>query len=155
AARVCSMAMAGRLLGRHVSDGAEDSAVGSRGRGGILKLPIQSRQPKVEHVRIALAINKDVGGFQVAMVDALPVGMVDGLGDPGDQVGPLGRPARMTLTPGPEIDAIDVLGYQVVWGAMAAVIVQLDNPRVPQTRDCAGLALKALHCVRLVQLFGM
>jgi len=48
AAGVRVMAMARRLLGRHVSNGTEDPSIGRRKGVGVFDLPIYARQPKVE-----------------------------------------------------------------------------------------------------------
>ncbi len=89
AAGVGGVTVAGRLLGRHVRQRAENVAVGGR-RAGRLRQEIQPGQAEIEDVRPAVGVDEDVARLEIAMTDALPVGMLDRLGDAGDEIDHLG-----------------------------------------------------------------
>ena len=75
--------LARRLLGRHVAGRADDG-------GGRRQIPL-ARQPlgqaEVGHVRLAGAVEQDVGRLEVAVEDAALVGVVHGAGDGRQQLG--------------------------------------------------------------------
>ena len=87
------------LLGGHVGGRAQDRAGDGQARVGLDPLG----QAEVGDVGLALGVEQDVGRLQVAVQDAALVGVVDGLGDLGDQPrgGPrVGRVARPAAWPG-------------------------------------------------------
>ena len=70
----------GRLLGRHVRGGPH-----RRARLRQLAVALDALgQPEVGDVRLAVLVQQDIGRLQVAMENAALVGMVNGLGDDGD-----------------------------------------------------------------------
>jgi hypothetical protein len=80
--------------------------------------------------------------------------VINGLGNPGNQVGSLSRSARLASGPGLQIDTIYILRHQVVWRTVPAVVIKLDNPRVPQPGRRTRLTLKPVHDTRLVELLA-
>ena len=83
AAAVGGVGFALGLFGRHVGGRAEDLAVHRDGDFAHFA----AGQAEVHEVRLAVAIDHDVGRLQVAVDDALLVGMVQGIGDFRAQLG--------------------------------------------------------------------
>lgn len=91
--------------------------------------------------------SEDVGGFDVAVGEAAP-GIVEGVGDLGDDAGDLG--GRQRLAPGRvrgdvpgEVVALDVLQGDPEAAVAVAAVVDADDGRVPQSGDDIGLAFEA------------
>jgi hypothetical protein len=103
-----------RLLGTHVPRGAEEPARRRRGRR-CEPAPDRLRDAEVQHARPRRAVvrrrrfDEDVGGLEVAMHDAVPMGVRDGVADVGERAHEL----RDTVAPprGVRIErfALDVL----------------------------------------------
>jgi hypothetical protein len=83
---VHSMSLAARLLGAHVTRRAENLPLGRHGHfAGIAQ-----GQTEVEQVRLSRRVDHDVGRFHVAVDHALGVGVIQCVGEGGDQPGGLG-----------------------------------------------------------------
>ncbi len=86
AAGVDVVRLAARLFGRHVGRRAHDLAV----RRHRLAVGVALGEAEVGDVRPALAVEEDVRRLDVAVDDAVVVGVLQGVGHLGDE---LGRPA--------------------------------------------------------------
>jgi hypothetical protein len=65
------------LLGRHVGRRPEDLAV--QGHGGVVRFALG--QAEVHQIGPALDVQQDVGGFDIAVDDTMPVGVVQGISE--------------------------------------------------------------------------
>ena len=134
------------MLGRHVGGGAHDEAgfggaQGERGGvGGGLRLRDSGfGQAEVEDLDVAGGGEFDVGGFQVAVDDALFVGSIEGFGDlPGDLDGGVG------------VELADLVFerralHQLHDDGVAFQAVDLGNARMVERGQDAGFAFEAGH----------
>jgi hypothetical protein len=97
-------------------------------------------QAEVHQVRLALGVQHDVGRLEVAVDDAGPVGVLQGVGDGGAQLGGL---ARRQPAVGGEVGQrrpLDEVADDVDLPALAADLVDGDDVGVPQLRRRPRLA---------------
>jgi hypothetical protein len=143
-ARVHLMRLPPRLLRRHVRRRAQHLAV--EGHGNLFGLALC--QAEVHEMRPALQIEQDVGRLDVAMNDAVLVGVRERLADLGDQLGGLAKVRAARRQAPRQCRAGDELLDQVP-GAVArlACIVQRHDPGVLELGGATGLAQEAIHII--------
>ena len=91
APRVDGRRLSGDLLRAHVGERAEE-LTGARLQGGELYVGVgHARDAEVEDLRLALLVDEDVLGLEVAVDDPFLVRVVDGIADLGDELQPLPR----------------------------------------------------------------
>src|SRR5262249_60538461 len=97
------------------------------------ELLLAQRLPEVADEGPSLGVEEDVTRLDVAVDDAVPVGVVQRLGDrddDGDRLG-AGRPAAPQL--GLEVAALDQTGDEVAEAVLgAADVVDVEDPRMVQ-----------------------
>ena len=140
-------ALALELFGRGVGDRA-DRHVGSGQRAG---LPDPARDAEVgEHDPRVTGLGpaeQDVGGFDVPMQQALAVGVVQRLGDRGDDAHHLVRwhPVRVALGEQPGgVGALDILHCDPQLVVELATVVDRDDVRMGQRGDHVRLEVEPL-----------
>ena len=74
------MAFAAGLLGAHVDRRAGDAGV-------LAEVFVPQRQAEIGDAWLASFVEQDIGRLDVAVYQAFGVGVVQGIGDGGDQVG--------------------------------------------------------------------
>jgi len=145
AAHVDRVGGAAQLLGRRVSERADEPARPRDRRGGGAGVDALG-QPEVEDARLARRIDADVPGLQVAVDDAVLVGVVHraaDLDEEGDGVA--GGPARDAprLRELVERDPLDELhGEEEAPVARAALVEQRDDVHVAELEDGLDLAVE-------------
>ena len=143
------MALAAGLFGTHVGWGAGEP-------GPLADVLLAQRQPEVGDVRPAVVVEQDVGRLDVAVDQPLAVGVVQRLGDGGDESRRLQeREARLLQSAG-QVAAVDELGHdeaQAVVGA--ADVVDGDDVRVVQAGEDAGLGQVRLDVLGACDQTGM
>ena len=124
------------LFGRHVGGRAEDLAVHRHRHFARFA----AGQAEVHEVRLAVAVDHDVGRLQVAMDDALLVGMVQRVGDLGAQLGRFAAGELLAGEPVAQRDAADEVADDVDDVAIAADFVDADDAGVAELGGGAGFA---------------
>src|SRR5436190_13733686 len=76
-----SLGVASRLLGRHVAGRTHHRA----GQSEAVRVVQAFGQSEVAYVRLALGVEQDVPGFEVAVQDGTLMGVVDGASNFGEQ----------------------------------------------------------------------
>ncbi len=150
AARIGLLAF--QLLRGHVPDGAEDSSLlgqvfgagGHQGgaQGGVGTLA-ELRQTEVEKLGSGLG-EHDVARLQVAVQDAMAMGLGQRVGDVDGVAQGLREGKRARREPLREALALQVLHDQEVDAILLANVIEGADVGVIQGRDGAGLALEAL-----------
>src|SRR5262249_30484088 len=114
------MAVASRLLRRHVSECAEN--VVFRGVRDRLhpSLSGQTCQTKIQDVRIASLVHQDVCRFQISMIDAVSMSMIESIGNACDKVGLLRGGWLMSVAPLFQIESLHQFRGQVKRRALTA-----------------------------------
>ncbi len=90
----------------------------------------------------AVLVQQDIGRLQVAMQDAALMGMVDGLGNDGDDAGRRAGIGGKIGEPLVEAAARDQLHAEEMPPLVPADLVDRHNVRVVELRDGLGLILK-------------
>jgi hypothetical protein len=123
------------LLGRHIARGADDGA-----RHGDLRMALQRLgEAEVHDVGLAVLVEHDVVGLDVAVDDAARVGVLDGAGDLREDGGGLGGGELLAR----EAAAVDELHRDHVLVADVADLVDADDARVAQRGGGLSLAAEA------------
>src|SRR6185295_6018133 len=126
------------------------SEVGSAA-GELARLLEVAREPEVEQVGAALLVDEDISRLEVAVDDALLVGVLDRAGDLLEQ-----RDADMEVAAlGVERLSRDELEADEDRVAVAAGFVERRDGRMAEPRGVAGLALEPFHLSRAVGLRGL
>ena len=140
------MRVAMGLLRGHVLWRADDGdCLGAFGQPG---------NAKIGQVSCAVAVEEDVGRFQVAVDDVVGVGFVQGGGDAlgdGDDLFQRQRPLRQAVL---QRTAVHQAHDDVGPGVFLAVVVHRHNGVVLQVGDDFGFAFKSLAEVGLLQEAG-
>ena len=105
--------VAGGLFGGHVVEGSEEGTDFGSGGGGVEVGVGGFGEAEVEDFGLAGVGDEDVGGFQIAVDDALGVGVVDGVGDEGDEGEAFAKGEVFRLGVGVEREAVDELHGEV------------------------------------------
>ena len=95
--------------------------------------------------RQAVVTDKDVGRLQVAMDDAVLVGVVDGAGDRFEESGRLARRLRLAHQLRPQRSAFDQLQRQIGFAVVFDDFVNLHDVGMRQARQRLGLDPRARH----------
>ncbi len=164
--------LAAGLLGRHVGRGAEDdpgSRAGVAESGGLGQIAARPAawtaatpglgEAEVQHLHLAVGRQLDVCGLQVAVDDAVPVRLLEGLGDllrDRDRFVYGDRAARQTFR---EVLAGDELHRQEVEGGAIGerrVLESVDvgDVRVVEGREQLRLALEADEALLVLRQLG-
>ena len=142
----------GQLFGRGVRDGS-DRHVGA-GEVAVLagsagNTEVRQQNPLIRGVGVG---DQDVGGLDVAVQQALLVGVVERLGDPGGDphhvIG--GHSVRVAL--GEQragIGALDVVHGDPQLAVDVTAVMHFDDVRMPETGRDIGLTLEALTVFRI------
>jgi hypothetical protein len=128
-----------RLFGRHVVDGAGDAAL-----AGDADAALTHREAEVDELDrgAALAVGvEDVGGLEVAVDEAVLVGVAEGLADLGRDLDRLLEVVGAALL---EAGAYQQLHHEVRHLQVLADVVDGDHVRVVEGGDRAGLAEDAI-----------
>ncbi len=140
ASAVGLVAFAARLLGGHVRRSAEHAAVDrERELAGVAL-----GQAKIHDVRLAFEIDHHVARLEIAMDDALLVGIVQGAGDLSAKLGGLARGEALGREPVSERDAADKVADDVDRVLGASDFVNAHDVGVAKLRGDAGLAIELL-----------
>jgi hypothetical protein len=131
--------LAQRLFRRHVVDGAGDAAL-----AGDVDAALADREPEVDELDrgVALAVGvEDIGGLEVAVDEAVLVGVVEGLADVDCDLDRLLEVFGPTLLEARTLEELhDEVGHVLV----LADVVDRDHVRVAEGGDRARLAEEAL-----------
>ena len=133
------MLAAGGLLGRDVGRRAQELTLGGQGRF----VGVAVGQAEVHQPGPVRAVEEDVGRLDVAVNDALLVGVVQGVGHVGQPADCLGR---RRPTGGEDVlqrFPLDELADEVETAARLAEVVDGGDVRVAQAGGTAGLAQQA------------
>ena len=135
------MRLAGGLLGAHVSRRSEHLAL--EGHGDLARLALG--QAEVHQARGAGLVDHDVGRLDVAMDHPLLVGIIQGVGQRGDQLGRLAPrgPANRKLVR--QRRPLHKLAYEVRYAVRLTDVVNRHDRRVLKLGHAAGLALEAIE----------
>ena len=139
------MSLAAGLLGGHVGGRPQDPPVGRHRDLARLAL----RQAEIDDVRLARAIEQDIGWLQVAVDDAALVRRGAARRPPCAQLRRLARARLSTGQPVGQRNAVDIIADDIEPTVVAAHFVDADDVRVPQLRGRASLAQE------LFALFGI
>lgn len=122
------------------------------GEGHIRVVSEVLGQPKIRHVRLAMAIDQNIRRLQVAVQDALFVRIVNGFGDgldPGSSLAGRDRLLAIELT---QVLALDVVHREVVEALMFAHFMDANDVRMVKPRRRGSLRLEPLQRVRTGEL---
>ena len=127
------------LFGRHVAGGADD-----RTGDGEIGFEVElTREAEVGDAWFALFIDEDVGGLEIAMEDALLMGVVNGLGNFPDERGSL-REGKGACAEGiSETFAFDEFHGEEVVAVFPADFVNGNDVGMAEARDGLGLNFEA------------
>ena len=128
------MGFARGLLGRHVGRRAEQLAV--HGDGDFARFA--AGEAEVHEVRLVVAIDDDVGRLEVAVDDAVFVGMIEGVGDSRTELGRLAVGGLLGGEPVVECRAANEIADDVNGVAVAADFVDADDVRMAELCSGAG-----------------
>ena len=134
------MRLALGLLRAHVRGRAEDLAVD--GHRHVAGLPLG--QAEVHQLRLAAFVEHDVGGLDVAMDDAHLVGVLQRVGDGGDELRRLAGRRPLGRQQIGQRDPLDEFADQVREASRLADFVDRHDRRMPQLGDAAGLPQEPL-----------
>ena len=145
-AAVVDLANAADLLGRHVVRGAHGHA-GAGEPGGEADVVAEPGDAEVADLHGAVGEPDDVGRFQVAVHDALVVGVREGVGDLFGDVGDVGDGQRVpprVVQDLAEVAAVEQFHHQEEHAVVLAEVVHDGDAAVLEGRRDAGLAAEAL-----------
>jgi len=110
---------------------------------GISSQPLG--QTEVGDPDLIVEIDQDVGRFEVAVQDAVLVGIMHGLGDAADVSGGLARRQRTAADEAGQILAFDIIHREERLALDVADFVDGDDVGVPQAGGGLGLAMEAFN----------
>ena len=103
------------------------------------------RQSEIEDTRLKFGVDQHVGRFEIAVLDAGTVRMIDRLGDLDQQLGAL--PVLQRRRDAVQREAVDVLHQQHGRIAQAPELVDAHDAGVFEQRERAGLAQEPLDAL--------
>jgi len=141
--------VAERLLGGAVAGGPEEparDAEGGAGGGGVEV----AGEAEVGQADVAVGVDEDVGGLEVAVEDPAGVAVLDGVGEPGDDAGGLGR-GEGALAGDALLEGLarDVLGDEVGGALVLADVEEVDDVAVGDPAEGRRLAEEAPAVARV------
>ena len=130
------------LLRGHVGHGAE--ACTAEGQAEFLAAGLtQLGDTEISDFHAAPGVEEEILRLDIAVEDALAVGVLEGLADSGDDFQRLFRGEAFCPHGLAQIHAIDVFHEQEIPAALLAEIVHGDDVRMIQLRERPGLAVEA------------
>ncbi len=135
------LTLARRLLGRHVTGRADDLSADCQVAFGQHLLG----QPKIAHLGLAVFIQQHVGRLQIAMHDAVLVGISDGLGDLLDKGGSFPGPHGPILDPRRQGAAFDKAHREKVLALVLADFEDRHDPGMVELGRGFRLGFKPQH----------
>jgi len=142
--------LARRLLRGHVAGRAQHRAGGRQLGIGRKDLG----QPEIGEKGLAVGVDQDVRGLQVAVHHAVPVQVLHGPRDRGQQAHALLQLQAPATQPIGQAGALDVFHGEVVLAVDLAHVVDLHDVRMAQTGGGAGLLLEPLHVLGAGEVAG-
>jgi hypothetical protein len=150
--------LAAHLLGRHITDRAQDRSLGCLRRGGRVDAVSfggsQLGDPEVEDLHASVARAEQVLRLEVAVGDAFGVRGGERLGDLRPQLDHLARRKRSACEPLAQRLTLEQLADDVGDAAFGADVEDVEDPGVLQRAGGARLDLEALERVRIVSSRG-
>ena len=113
--------------------------------GHRLLVAFDLREPEVGKVRATLRVEQDVGGLEVAVDDALPMGDLKGVADLRQELRRLPEGERVRGQARRQRDPLDELLHEVVLALVVPDLVKGHDARMLQLGETAGLSEEAVQ----------